>query len=74
MSSYPFSAKSFWICWKPFKTDEITTGQLSEVVGAVLPAFQKSIVRRQPIFRISKQVSCPLFKSSRHNSETSVVH
>ncbi len=60
MSSQPFSAKSFWICWKLFKTGEIAIGRLSKVVGAVLPAFQKRIVRRQPICQISKPVRLPL--------------
>jgi hypothetical protein len=60
MSSYPFIAKSFWICWKLFKTGEIATRQLSKVVGAVLPAFQKRIARRQPICQISKPVMLPL--------------
>jgi hypothetical protein len=40
---------------KDFQTGEIATSRLSKVVGAVLPAFQKRIVRWQPICRISKQ-------------------
>jgi hypothetical protein len=60
MSSKLFCAKSFWICQKFLKTGKIATGRLLKVVGAVLPAFQKRIVRRQPICRISKPVKLPL--------------
>jgi hypothetical protein len=41
------------------KTGEIATGPLSKLVGAVLPAFQKKIVSRQPTCRISKPVRLP---------------
>jgi hypothetical protein len=34
--------------------------RLSKVVGAMLPAFQKRIVRRQPIGQISKPATLPL--------------
>jgi hypothetical protein len=45
---------------KTFRTGAIATGQLSKVVGAGLPAFQKRIVHRQPICRFSKPARLPL--------------
>ncbi len=40
----------FLIFWKLVKTGQIATGLLLKVEGAMLPAFQKRIVRRQPTY------------------------
>jgi hypothetical protein len=49
--------------------------QASKVAGAVLPAFQKKIVNRKFCWFENRQGRpWPVFKSSQHSSENSVIH